>query len=335
MDSITQFVLGASVGEAVLGKKVGNKAIIWGGLGGTIPDLDVFLNPLYDDVSQLMMHRGFSHSIFFPLIAAPIIGYLVSKLHNKTGSQNEWIKLFFWTIFTHPLLDLFTGYGTGSLTPFYDYRFQLDTIFIIDPGYTLPLLMAALTTIFLKRQSKLRSTINWIGIGMAQAYLLFTVYHKLSFQSIVDQNIENQNIHAKQYMTAPSPLNNFLWWVLVENDDGYLISYYSFFDSTNKLDFKAFDKNKLLLQPYLNDLPILTLIKFSKGFYSIEKENNNLIFNDLRFGPINGWFDLSKDFIFSFDIQPINGNIYIKRRPASESPGQEDFDRLIDRIKGI
>ncbi len=335
MDSVTQFVLGASVGEAVLGKKVGNKAIIWGGIAGTIPDLDVFLNPFFDEVSSLLIHRSISHSLFFPFVAAPIIGYLVSKLHTTSGNRKGWTYLFFWAILTHPILDLFTGYGTGLFTPFYDYRFQLDTIFIIDPGYTLPLLLAVTSILFLSRQSKWRSIVNWIGIGLAQTYLLFTVYHKLNFQTIVEQNLQDQAIHADKFMTAPAPLNNFLWWVLVEENNTYKVSYYSFFDSTDQLQFKSFDKNSELLNPVLNSEQTNTLIKFSKGFYSVKTDGKKLIFNDLRFGPTAGWFDLSKDFIFSFDIEPINGNIYIKRRPATFKPGQEDFVRLIDRIKGI
>ena len=58
MDSITQAALGAAVGEVVLGKKVGNKATLWGAFGGTLPDLDIFLNPFLTDVQSLVVHRG-------------------------------------------------------------------------------------------------------------------------------------------------------------------------------------------------------------------------------------------------------------------------------------
>ena len=65
MDSISQLTLGAAVGEVVLGRKVGNKAILWGAIGGTIPDLDVLSAAFMDTIDQLIIHRGFSHSIFF------------------------------------------------------------------------------------------------------------------------------------------------------------------------------------------------------------------------------------------------------------------------------
>ena len=68
MDGFTQIVLGAAVGEAVLGKKVGNKAILWGGICGIIPDSDVFFMPFFDEIKRLIFHRGYSHSIFFQLL---------------------------------------------------------------------------------------------------------------------------------------------------------------------------------------------------------------------------------------------------------------------------
>lgn len=82
MDSLTQIVLGAAVGEAVLGKKVGNKAMLWGAIAGTIPDLDVFIKLFADPITSTELHRGISHSLFFSLLMAPILGWLVNK-HQK------------------------------------------------------------------------------------------------------------------------------------------------------------------------------------------------------------------------------------------------------------
>lgn len=72
MDSLTQIVLGAAVGEAVLGKKIGNKAMLYGAIAGTIPDLDVISSFFTDTVTALEIHRGFTHSILFSVIFAPI-----------------------------------------------------------------------------------------------------------------------------------------------------------------------------------------------------------------------------------------------------------------------
>ena len=84
MDSLTQIVLGAAVGEVVLGKKVGNKAMLWGAIAGTIPDLDVYQSLFFDSLRANELHRGFSHSILFSLIFAPILAWLVYKKEKWT-----------------------------------------------------------------------------------------------------------------------------------------------------------------------------------------------------------------------------------------------------------
>ena len=80
MDSLTQIVLGAAVGEAVLGKKVGNKAMLYGAIAGTIPDLDILSGYFTDTLTAIEWHRGFSHSIFFSVLFAPVFGWLFNKL---------------------------------------------------------------------------------------------------------------------------------------------------------------------------------------------------------------------------------------------------------------
>jgi inner membrane protein len=73
MDSVTQVTLGCAIGEVCLGRQLGNRAILWGGLVGTLADLDVLLNPLLDEVTKLTWHRGYTHSIVINLVAAPLL----------------------------------------------------------------------------------------------------------------------------------------------------------------------------------------------------------------------------------------------------------------------
>ena len=86
MDSLTQIVLGAAVGEAVLGKKLGNRAMLWGAIAGTIPDLDVFIKYFTDEITSTELHRGVSHSLVFSIIMAVILGWLVNKNEKFTLS---------------------------------------------------------------------------------------------------------------------------------------------------------------------------------------------------------------------------------------------------------
>ena len=97
MDSVTQIVLGAAIGEAVLGRKVGNKAMLYGAIAGTIPDLDVVSRYFVDTVTALEYHRGFTHSICFLYSLHPFLGgwYQSEKKRQHGGSGLGCFSLVF------------------------------------------------------------------------------------------------------------------------------------------------------------------------------------------------------------------------------------------------
>lgn len=105
MDSLTQMVLGAAVGEAVLGKKIGNRAMLWGGIAGTIPDLDVLSNLFMSPINALAFHRGITHSVVFCFLAALLLGWLVPKYYNSPHKYHRKIAIGVWLI----LAGLLTG----------------------------------------------------------------------------------------------------------------------------------------------------------------------------------------------------------------------------------
>ena len=94
MDSLTQIVLGAALGEAALGKKIGNRAMIWGAIAGTIPDLDVFANFFMSPIDALAFHRAYSHSILFNFVLAFVLGWAVHQLYQK--SWHRWVGVAVW-----------------------------------------------------------------------------------------------------------------------------------------------------------------------------------------------------------------------------------------------
>ena len=84
MDSITQAALGALCGELVLGKKLGNKGILWGLLVGTLPDLDIIAYPFLSSSEQLGWHRGISHSILMMFVVAAGLGWWLHGFYQKS-----------------------------------------------------------------------------------------------------------------------------------------------------------------------------------------------------------------------------------------------------------
>ena len=193
MDSLSQIVLGAAVGEAALGKKVGNKAALWGAIAGTIPDLDVLSGLWQTEFESMVSHRGFSHSIFFSLVFAPILGWLIWRIYKRRqASYRDWSLLAFLSLVTHPLLDCFTSWGTQLFWPFSDHRVAWDTIFVADPLYTLPFLTCLIVALFLRRDSKARRNWNRAGLIISCAYLMLTVVNKMTVNRVF-----TKQLHAK------------------------------------------------------------------------------------------------------------------------------------------
>jgi inner membrane protein len=339
MDSLTQITLGAAVGEAVLGRKVGNKAMLWGAIGGTIPDLDVIFGLFMDPVSYLSVHRGFSHSVFFAFIAAPVLAWFITKIHGSTEANYwGWTKLAFWSIFTHPLLDLFTGYGTQLFNPISNYGFELNTIFIIDPLYTVPFLICVIIAMFHHRTSDRRRFWNTLGIVLSTGYLLFTVITKIHIHDHFKKQLEKQDLVFEELMTFPAPFQTILWRGLAKADDGYYEGYYSLFDS-HPVEFTFIPSNAHKLEPYRDDEPVEQLLWFSKGYFQVsdagEGNAGALHFHDLRFGSILGWRGEFDAHVFTFRLQEENGEmVSFNRAVNGPDIGREELGQYFRRVFG-
>ena len=330
MDSLTQIVLGAAVGEAVLGKKVGNKAMLYGAIAGTIPDFDTFASHFTDTVTALEIHRGFTHSIVFSVVFAPIFGWLVSRW-EKTASWKNWSWLFFWGFLTHPLLDAHTTWGTQLFWPL-DLRLAYKNIFVIDPLYTLPFLVFVILAMRKKRTSPKRRKLNNLGLIISSAYMLLTLFLKgITYQKFTDA-LQQQNILYSEIETKPSPFNTILWTANVDTKDAYLIGHYSFFDA-QPIQFTAYPKNHEWIEDLKEEENVQRLIKITKGWYTITKENEKLYLNDLRFGLL-GFSPSAKNFTFSFQLEKKNGEVIITEKEKDTQDAKKLLGELWKRILG-
>lgn len=330
MDSLTQIVLGAAVGEAVLGKKVGNKAMLYGAIAGTIPDFDTFASHFTDTVTALEIHRGFTHSIVFSMVFAPIFGWLVSRW-EKTANWKNWSWLFFWGFLTHPLLDAHTTWGTQLFWPL-DLRLAYKNIFVIDPLYTLPFLVFVILAMRKKRTSTKRRKLNNLGIIISSAYMLLTLFLKgITYQKFTDA-LQQQNILYSEIETKPSPFNTILWTANVDTKDAYLIGHYSFFDA-QPIQFNAYPKNHEWIEDLKEEENVQRLIKITKGWYTITKENEKIYLNDLRFGLL-GFSPSAKNFTFSFQLEKKNGEVIITEKEKDTRDAKKLLSELWERILG-
>tara|TARA_B100000809_G_scaffold266537_1_gene329742 strand:+ start:2129 stop:3136 length:1008 start_codon:yes stop_codon:yes gene_type:complete len=333
MDSLTQIVLGAAVGEAVLGKKVGNNAILWGAIAGTIPDLDVLTKLFFDSVTSNEMHRGFSHSIAFSILFAPIFGWLVFKLYKgKKASWRGWSMLMFWGLFTHPLLDMHTSWGTQLLWPL-EYKFSYNNIFVVDPLYTLPFLGFLIFAMIQKRGTVKRARLNNMGIYVSSAYMALTIVFKGITYFVFKGNLEKQGIEYVSMETKPTPMNSILWTANVETQEDFLIGYYSLLDTDKNIDFRHFPKNHHLLGEFENDPLIARLRKLSHDWYVIEKRDGKLFFNDLRFG-LMGISSEEERFVFAYELTVVDGKLHAEETEKNTEEVKPLLAALFRRMVG-
>lgn len=333
MDSVTQIVLGAAVGEAVLGKKVGNKAIVWGAIAGTIPDLDVIGRFFLNDITALELHRGFSHSIAFSILMAPIFGYLIQKFsRDKTGGFKGWTKLMFWGFVTHPLLDCHTTWGTQLLWPL-DLRIAYNNIFVIDPLYTLPFLVFLIMAMVRKREDPKRRKWNNTGLVVSSSYMIITLLLKAYTFGVFKDNLASQSIEYQRMSTRPTPLNSILWTANVETKDSFLIGYYSLFDEDQNVRFKGYPKNHDLIKTHTSDDQIKRLIFITQDWYLIQNRDEKLYLCDLRFGE-KGVNNPEAEFVFQHQIIPVGGDWHIQQVEPEMKEAGLMLTRLWERIIG-
>lgn len=336
MDSLTQIVLGAAVGEAVLGRKVGNKALLWGGIAGTIPDLDVVYIWLKGGgaIDEIVLHRGISHSITFAILMAPVLGWLVNWLYQKRGeaSFKQWTTLLFFAIFTHPLLDSLTTYGTQLFLPFSDYRVSIATVFVVDLFYTLPFLISVIVLSFINRTSGWRKRVNYIGLGFSSAYLLWGMANKYVASGVFEDDLANEQESKDLVFVGTTPLNIALWYGVAETDSAFHIGYYSLFDDTEDVRWVEFDKNHHLISDIEAEYGIDRLKWFSDDLYVLtEPHRDTLNFYTLKFGR-------SK-----FESETPEGSFLFYMKVIKEADGslsyqsirEPDVDKMGEQLNGL
>ena len=140
----------------ILGKRLGNRALAWGALFGSLPDLDALLMPFLDTADKLWWHRGPSHSLLVMCLASYFLAPRLAKLWKRdkvSRARAGWFVFAVWS--THVLIDCFTVYGTSVLWPFPAKRVAFNHLFIIDPLFTAPMLVTLVWLAFLRSKKQL------------------------------------------------------------------------------------------------------------------------------------------------------------------------------------
>ena len=320
MDSVTQFVLGAAVGEAVLGRKIGNKAALWGGIAATLPDLDVFVS-FGDVVKDFTYHRSASHSLIMLALLTPVMVWIIQKIHPALREhKSRWLLMIYLAFATHVLLDSFTVYGTQIFWPLSNIPVAWSTVFIIDPLYTLPLLIGFLAAMIMTRETSRGHLLNRFGLVVSSVYLCWTIVAKVIVDQQFADELRAQGINHEKVFTTPAPFNSLLWRAVVTDDTGYYEAYYSVFDQNSQIRFQHYASSNELLEGIEDYWPVRRLQWFSRGFYSVSLRQTDIVISDLRMG-------VEPDYVFQFKVGEI-GNPHAKPVSPQQIPAIRDLSIL-------
>ena len=320
MDSITQLALGAAVGEATAGRQVGRRALLWGAIAGTLPDLDVFI-PLGDAVRDFTYHRSASHSLFVLLALTPLVVWLILKMHPGTAEhRRRWFAMVYLVFATHVLLDSFTVYGTQIFWPVVTTPMTWSTIFIVDPLYTVPLLLGIIAALITGRRYSWGHVANTFGLVLSTGYLMWTLGAKLHVEQVARSALQQQNIASTDVLTTPSPFNSLLWRILVVNDEHYYEGFYSVLDGDDSINFERYLREPELIEPLRTSWPVQRLQWFTKNFYAASLLDSDIVITDLRMGT-------EPEYVFRFKVG-VMGNPHPHTAPVERLPGIRNYERL-------
>ena len=282
MDSITQAVLGASIQGALLGRWQGRRALLYGAMLGTLPDLDVIID-YGDAVADMTYHRGFSHSLLVLSILAVLFTALTRWLRPNPAYSTRRLFLAVWlALITHPLLDAFTSYGTQLFWPLQTPPVAWSSVFIIDPLYTVPLLVAVIVGLV----RGLRDKPQWLAItalSLSSIYLVSTLAGKWMAEQRVQDVLAERGIQADTLFSTPTPFNSLLWRVTVVDGTDYHEALVSWFDDRPPR-LERIPRGAQLAELLENSPQHQRLQWFTHGVLRYDRIGNELIVTDLRLG---------------------------------------------------
>ncbi len=286
MDSITQAALGAAVGTAVLGRtRPVWQAALSGALLGTLPDLDVFLDK-GDAIRDMVLHRAETHAFFWQALVSPLFAFILALVTRSRELFLRWWAMVVLVLFTHAMLDALTVYGTQVALPFSDYPVGIGSLFIIDPLYTLPLLLGLALTIARRRPARRRW--NAAGLALSTLYAGWSLAAQAHVTDAVMQTPQASGLAAHQVLVTPTPFNTLLWRVVLVRDDAYDEGFYSLLDPLvspgRTIRFERFDRGATLDRRTADFTDADLIRAFSKGFYALSDDGQRIWITDLRMG---------------------------------------------------
>lgn len=342
MDSPTQMLLGATIGQTCFGQKLGRRAAWWGAVGGTIPDLDVVVIPFLGRIGEFVYHRGPTHSLVFGPIVGPLLGYAVWRWYGRIQRRDEtqetsfpstlgarsllpaWIGLFVLALFTHPLLDIFTTYGTVLFWPFSDARIALNGIAITDPVYSLILIFALLVGSRYRVRPIIAMRVGAFALALSTAYVFYglSIHHRA--ETFVANQLHDEGIATKNMRAYPTILQPYLRRVVVRTPGTVRVGFVSMW-KPRPIEWSEFSEDEHPFVQVLRetvDGQVFEWFAMGQTVPTVRKNGDEIIIelDDIRYGfpdtPRHGIWGIRGHFK---EDGTLNGPVEYFNRPSPAS----------------
>jgi inner membrane protein len=303
LDSVSHIVIGAAIGEAMVGKKIGRWALLVGAIAKSFPDFDLFYTGLNDPRAYMCQHRGHTHSLIWQLAYALPLAYLLHFIFRKKVSVLQFYALMITCLWGHSLLDWCTNFGTQLLLPFTNKGYSLNNLAIVDLLFTLPMLVLMGIAVFIGKNTERRHKLAKACLVYCGIYLGFTFINKLQANSIAQQSLTQNNIPATAHVTNPTILNNILWYALASNDSTVYVGEFSLLHKNTPITWHAYPRNQFLLDASASKDDVARIRWFGDP-YTIAKQNGDTLdVYAVKFGRTNMLeTELQKSFIFHYTL---------------------------------
>lgn len=283
MDSVTQAVLGAGIAGAIAPSGQRRKALLLGAALGTLPDLDVLID-YGDAVENFTRHRGFSHSVFVLAPAALLLWWVLKKTWAPVReAPGRWLSIVLLCLLTHPLLDAHTAYGTQLLWPLEPPPVMWATVFIIDPLFTLPLLLGVVVGAIVPLRPVSRVLLRG-GLAVSCLYLAWSWVAHERVRHDTRETLAGMGLENAPLFVTPTPFNTLLWRIVVLTPEGYLEGFDSLLLDEPDPGFRAYASDRVSLEAADDVAAVQRLRWFSHDFLRAEVRDGRLLLSDLRMG---------------------------------------------------
>jgi inner membrane protein len=220
MDLLTQGLLGSNLALSLASTPATlRKTALIGLLAGLAADVDFLIHSADDPLLNLEFHRHFTHSLSFVPVAALILSVLFWPFVRASFSWPRLYAICFLGYALSGFLDACTSYGTSLLWPLSDTRFSFNIIAIIDPVFSLLLLIGLVAALVSRRKA-----LAYVGLALAAAYLTLGWVQNARVQAITQALAQDQGHDPQRLLVRPTLGNLWLWRSVYLHADEYHVN---------------------------------------------------------------------------------------------------------------